>query len=260
MKLFKQLLTRNDCYKSGRTLAPRGFMLHSTGANNPYVSRYVPGGDVIGRNTAENHWDQSNAEYFARFGVKLNKCVHAFIGKLADGSIGTVQTLPWHMRGWHAGEAEGNDQYIGVEICEDGLDDPVYFAAVWKEAVELAAMLCKMHDWDPRASGKVICHCEGHERGIASNHADVMHWFSRHGVDMDDFREAVLEELRVGERPERFDNIDQIRKHLPWAEETVRQLISDGRLRGGGKKDADGLPADMDLSLDMIRILVMLCK
>ena len=34
----------------------------------------------------------------------------------------------------------------------------------------------------------VLCHSEGYRRGIASNHADVMHWWKKFGVDMDDFR------------------------------------------------------------------------
>ena len=50
----------------------------------------------------------------------LRVCVHAFIGKLADSSIATYQTLPWNYRGWHAG-GKANDTHIGFEICEDDL-------------------------------------------------------------------------------------------------------------------------------------------
>ena len=52
---------------------------------------------------------------------------------------------------------------------------------------------------DPLADGVVLCHAEGHRRGIASNHADVMHWWKKFGVDMDDFRAAVAAKLRGGE-------------------------------------------------------------
>lgn len=69
-------------------------------------------------------------------------CVHAFIGKLKDGSIATYQTLPWNHRGWHAG-GDANNTHIGFEICEDNLTDKTYFNKVYKEAVELAAYLCK---------------------------------------------------------------------------------------------------------------------
>lgn len=180
MKLIKQLLTKNDCYKAGRKITPKGVMVHSTGANNPKVSRYVPGDAVIGRNTAGNHWDRSGT----------GKCVHAFIGKFADGSVGTVQTLPWNWRGWHCGKS-GNNTHISFEICEDGLTDASYFAAVYREAVELSAMLCKEYNLDPLKDGVVICHSEGAKRGIASNHADVLHWFPKHGKDMNTFRTDV---------------------------------------------------------------------
>lgn len=184
MKFYTQILTQNDCYKAGRAITPRGVMVHSTGANNPKLSRYVPGNDAIGRNTAGNHWDMSGT----------GACVHAFIGELADGSVGVVQTLPWNRRGWHCGKgAKGsaNDTHISFEICEDGLQDASYFGAVYQAAVELTADLCKQYGLDPQADGVVICHSEGHARGIASNHGDVMHWFPIHGKSMDTFRADV---------------------------------------------------------------------
>ena len=44
---------------------------------------------------------------------------------------------------------------------------------------------------DPLADGVLICHSEGYRRGVASNHADVMHWWPKHGKDMDTFRAEV---------------------------------------------------------------------
>lgn len=38
--------------------------------------------------------------------------------------------------------------------------------------------------------------------GISSNHADVMHWFPRHGETMDSFRNAVKERLRADDKKE----------------------------------------------------------
>lgn len=188
MKIYQQFLTHNSCFATGQQMRPIGVMLHSTGANNPRLSRYVPGNEAIGINTAGNHWDQSNAEWKKKFGDVLNKCVHAFIGKTVDGQIAVVQTLPWEMRGWHAGMSAGNTRYIGFEICEDGLVDPDYFKATYKEAVELVAHLCMMFGWNPLEDGVVICHAEGFQRGIASNHGDVLHWWSKFGYSMDMFR------------------------------------------------------------------------
>ena len=216
MNLRQQFLTKNDCYKAGRTITPKGVMVHSTGANNPKVSRYVPGDAVMGYNTAGNHWDRSG----------LTKCVHAFVGKFADGSVGTVQTLPWIRQGWHAGGA-ANNTHIGFEICEDGLTDASYFSAVYREAVELTAMLCKEYGLDPLADGVIICHQEGYRRGVASNHADVLHWFPKQGKSMDDFRADVAREIEGDE----------------LTEEQVRTIVRDEWAKMEAERAA--LPASM---------------
>lgn len=191
MNLHKLLLVNNACYKAGKKLNVKGVMVHSTGANNPNLKRYVgPDDGLLGKNQYGNHWNNS----------KLRKCVHAFIGKLADGTIATYQTLPWDMRGWHGAsgpKGSVNDTHIGFEICEDGLTDRKYFDKIYKEAAELCAYLCKEFKLDPLADGVLICHSEGHARGIASNHADVMHWFPKHGKNMDTFR-AYVNELLEG--------------------------------------------------------------
>ena len=195
MRLIKCILTANDCYKAGRTITPKGVMVHSTGANNPAVARYVQPVDtqadaaglytVLGTNRNKNDWNNPG----------LDVCVHAFVGKLADGGVGSVQTLPWNHRGWHAGTGtsggSANNTHIAFEICEDGLADAAYFGKVYQEAVELTAMLCKQYNLNPLADGVVICHSEGYQRGVASNHADVMHWFPKHGKNMDTFRQDV---------------------------------------------------------------------
>ena len=195
MNLKEYFLTENDCYKEGIEMykkgirmKPIGIMVHSTGANNPDLKRYVnPDDGLLGNNLNKNHWNNPN--------IKL--CVHAFIGKLINGNIATYQTLPWDMRGWHAGKgAKGsaNDGYISFEICEDTLTDKTYFDKVYKEAVELTAMLCKKYGINPEKPS-VICHSEGRTLGIASNHADVMHWFPSFSKSMDTFRADVANEI-----------------------------------------------------------------
>lgn len=184
MNLRKLILTENACYKANRKITPKGIMVHSTGANNPNLRRYVgPDDGLLGVNQYNNHWNQDRPS-----GRQV--CVHAFIGKLKDGTIATYQTLPWDHRGWHAGGA-ANNTHISFEICEDGLTDASYFNAVYTEAVELCAYLCKEYKLDPMANGTIIGHYEGHQRGISSNHADPRHWFSRHGKSMDTFRSDV---------------------------------------------------------------------
>ena len=187
-------LTENECYRRGVKIRPCGVMVHSTGADNPSLSRYV-GGPGEGWNVGTPG------------GRKV--CPHAFIGRKPDGSVEAVQTLPWTMRGWHSGRGKygsANDLgYIGFEICEDDLSDKTYFEAVYRKAVELTAMLCGQFHLDPKAQGVVICHSEGHRLGIASNHADVMHWFPRFGKNMDRFRADAAAELdRKGDKDMSF--------------------------------------------------------
>jgi N-acetylmuramoyl-L-alanine amidase len=189
------LFVNNPCFKTGRSIVPKGIMVHSTGANNPTLKRYVgPDDGLLGKNLYNNHWNQDKP------GMR-QVCVHAFIGKLADGSIATYQTLPWNHRGWHAG-GSANNTHISFEICEDGLTDAAYFSAVYKEAVELCAFLCKRYSLDPAQDGVLIGHYEGYRRGIANNHADPGHWFPRFGKSLDSFRADVKALLAGSEVPE----------------------------------------------------------
>jgi N-acetylmuramoyl-L-alanine amidase len=191
MNLRKLILTNNACYKAGKTITPKGIMVHSTGANNPNLKRYIgPDDGLLGKNQYNNHWNQDKPD-----GRQV--CVHAFIGKLKDGSIATYQTLPWNHRGWHAG-GKANDTHIGFEICEDGLSDSTYFNEVYKEAVELCMYLCKTYKLTEK---DIIGHYEGYQKGIASNHGDPRNWFPKHGKSMDTFRADVKKLLTEKDKP-----------------------------------------------------------
>ena len=254
-------------------------MVHSTGANNPNLRRYVQPVSTtpdragllarLGTNPNGNHWNRAG----------LNVCVHGFIGRLADGSVAAVQTLPWDRRGWHAGNGSSgksaNDTHISFEICEDGLTDPDYFARAYREAVELTAMLCKQYGLDPLADGVVICHQEGYRRGIASNHGDVLHWFPRFGKSMDDFRADVAAEL--GRRPEApavdgsNDRNDKEEDGMVYYERlgdvadsykaTIRKLMERGALRGRSDPDQDSLEDNvLNISEEYCRVMATLDK
>ena len=240
MNLHKLILTKNECYQQGKPLAVRGLMLHSTGAPNTRLSRYVgPDDGLLGTNQYGNHWNQ-----FRPDGRQV--CVHGFIGRLKDGTIATYQTLPWDVRGWHAGGA-ANNTHIGVEICEDDLADGAYFSAVYQEAVELFATLCKEFRLDPLKN--IICHAEGYKQGVASNHGDVTYWFSKHNKTMDDFRWDVKEQMSQEEEDvvKRYNTVEEC---PGWAQETVKFLVE--------RKFLNGEEEGVNLSEDMLRILVIL--
>lgn len=191
MNLHTLLATKNECYikNSGTKWTPKGIMVHSTGANNPNLKRYVgPDDGLLGQNAYGNHWNQYHPD-----GQQI--CCHAFIGKLKDGSIATYQILPWECKGWNNG-GSSNDTHIAFEICEDDLTDKAYFDKVYKEAVELCVYLCKKYNIDV---SNVIDHSEGYKKGIASNHGDVAHWFPKFGKSMSTFRADVEAAMKTTE-------------------------------------------------------------
>lgn len=205
MDIIQCYLTNNRCYKIGTKMKVKGVMWHCTGANNPYCKRYAqptPGSEnynevlaKIGTNRYGNSWNRSN----------IDVCVHHFIGKLADESVGIVQTLPWEMRGWHAGsgsKGSANDGWVSFEMCEDGLTDKTYFNKVYECAVWLTAKICTQYKLDPYGDGVIICHQDGYKRGIASNHADVYNWFNKMGKTMDDVRNDVAKAMGKTPEPE----------------------------------------------------------
>ncbi len=179
MNIIKQYITQNDCYNTDRKITPAGIMIHSTATPGVMAAAFA------------QRWNKPG----------LQKATHFFVD---DKDI--YQILPCELgdvhRAWHCGKGNngsGNDTLIGIEICEPtSLDDRGYFEAVYENAVQLTAYLCDIFDILP---GNVICHAEGHQAGIASNHGDVLHWFPLHGVDMDDFREDVADCLTWVEKP-----------------------------------------------------------
>lgn len=183
MKSIKtQMMTNSDCYKAGRTITVKGLMLHSTGANNPKLSRYIgPDDGLLGKNPNNNDWNRPG----------IDKGVHGWIGLDKNGDVQAYRTLPWEHRGWHAG-GSANNTHIGIEICEDDLKNAVYFNKVYTKAVELFAHLCRSFDLTEK---DIIDHSEGCKLGVASNHGDVMHWFPKHGKSMHTFRADVKAEL-----------------------------------------------------------------
>ena len=178
-------MTRNDCYKAGRKITPKGIMIHSTATPGVKAAAWF------------SRWNKS----FQAGEINRQVCVHAFVDDKE-----AWQYLPWDHRGWHAG-GSANNTHIGIEICEPGgfsysggsnmvgynvSKQEAYFRKAWQNAVELCVMLCQKYGLNER---DIICHSEGSKRGIASNHADVMHWFPKHGESTDTFRAAVKSAL-----------------------------------------------------------------
>ncbi len=205
MEIRKCMLTNNDCYKAGQKITPKGIVVHSTGANNPYLLRYVqPDDGVLGKNKYSNDWNRGGIE----------KCVHAFIGKDKNGAVRVYQTLPWGIACWGVGSGSKGSYnyspaYIQFEICEDALTDKKYFTEAFNAAIELCAHLVNQYNL---SVDNVVSHAEAHKRGYGSNHGDCDHWLKKFGKDMNWFRAEVKAKLNVTNTTELY----RVRKS--WAD------------------------------------------
>lgn len=192
MDIIRYYQTKNPCYISGRKIKPSGIVVHSTGANNPYLKRYVgPDDGILGQNQYNNHWNSA----------KANKCVHAWIGKAADGSVKVYQTLPWDYRCWGVGSGKKgsyNASHIQFEICEDNLKNKDYY----QEAFELARQLCEyLSEMYGIKRENIVGHYEAHAAGYGSNHGDPRGWQKKFGGSMDKFRASVAALLNGNTSP-----------------------------------------------------------
>lgn len=183
MEIIRYYQTKNPCFISGRKIKPSGIVVHSTGANNPYIKRYVgPDDGILGLNQYGNHWNKASA----------TKCVHAWIGRVADGSVKVYQTLPWDYRCWGVGSGKKgsyNATHIQFEICEDNKKDPAYYQEAFSLAQQLCEYLCKMYGIREE---NIVGHYEAWQAGYGSNHADPKPWQKKHSGSMEKFRAAVM--------------------------------------------------------------------
>lgn len=226
MRRTVNYLTENDCYKSGRALKPEGIVVHSTGVDQKRIAAYT------------GQWN--------RPGVQV--CVHGFLGLDEDGELCYEQILPYSFQCWGAGSGSRgsfNQSHIQFEICES-LGDGDWCRQTYRAALEICAELCREYGIVPE---KVVTHSEAHALGYASNHGDVMHWWPRHGLSMEQFRKelsGMTDEQEYGAfkaHMERFIAEESAKKAEDWAAEACRHGVEAGAFSDGdgdGSMDAPG--------------------
>lgn len=243
-------MRQSTWYQGAGPVTVRGVLLHSTGANNPNLKRYVQPDDnapdraklleLLGVNRNGNDWNH----------ITRQAGVHAFIGKLESGEVAAVQVGEWNKKAWGCGSGKKgscNNGWIQFEICEDGLTDPVYFEKIYQEAVELTAYLCQLYKLDPMGTVKykgvtvpvILCHQDSYQLGLGSGHTDVLHWFPRFGKSMEDVRNDVAQVMK-GEDDEMLtyeqwkEYMTQYRKELrgepgpAWGADEMAQAVEMG--------------------------------
>lgn len=177
MNTLTHFITKNRTYTNPTIIKPTGIIVHSTGCNQVKPSAYY------------TRWDNQQSAV----------SVHGFIG-VEDGELLYVQTLPYNFKSWNCGKgAKGsyNNSHISFEICEDDLASEDYFRKTKDMAAELCATLCNKYGIPVQ---NITTHCEAHKAGYASNHADILHWWSKYHYTMDDFRKEVQDKMTETEK------------------------------------------------------------
>lgn len=175
-----------------------GIVVHSTGANNPYIKRYVQPSDndpdkasllqKIGTNRYGNSWNRPS----------VNKSTHFFIGRLDNGKIGTIQTLPTDICCWACGRGKKapittiRPLISNLKYARTRLITATIFTKYTREAVALCAELCREFSW---SADVIVSHKEAYRKGYASGHGDIDHWLKKFGLKMNDFRHDVTKLL-----------------------------------------------------------------
>lgn len=161
--ISEQLIKFN---RSKKSLAPSGFVIHSTATPNATAQNehdYFNGGDR-----------QASAHYFAD-----NKTI--------------IRCIPENEQSWHAGQT-ANSKYLSVEMCEI---EP--FAEVWARTVWLVADACKRHGWT--TGPNVWSH-----RGISAkwhetNHTDPIAYLVKNGKTWEQLLCAIDNEIANIRKP-----------------------------------------------------------
>lgn len=201
------MMTQSTCYKGTTQGIPVGILWHDTNGGNPYIKRYVQPDDnagnrnqlldIIGKNQYNNDYNHTTKQ----------AGLDAFVGKLANGSVSSVQVMPWNYRPWGCGKGSkgscngttGGPFWIQFEICDDGYKSEDYFKLAYKEACELTAYLCKKFNIDPNGTVEyngvivptILCHWDSYKLELGSSHKDIYLWFDKFGKNMEDVRRDV---------------------------------------------------------------------
>ena len=219
LEVIQALAVKNACYIANKPMTPKGIVLHSTGANNPNLKRYVDCPEELGINTYGNHWNTyhpGGADVAPHTYQKAKTgsgcavcggrqvCVHDFIGYDKNKQIRVAHILPYNVASWDCGGAYNYypTGHIQIEICEDNLANKTYFEKAFAVAAEHCANLCKEYNLKPST---IVSHYEAAKKGKASNHGDCDHWLKKFGKDMDWFR-AEVEKLLKKEENTIIDN------------------------------------------------------
>lgn len=187
LNVIRNFLTKNRCYQQNVKRKPIGIQIHTIGTAQGTAKAVC------------DYWNQSS----------VSACTTYICD--ADVSGRVYQLLPEDVYSW-ADAGYGNRNLITMEIAESdfmkytgGANFNVTNQENFKRdilrgydtAVQLCADICKRYKWNPMkklSSGLYLIssHNEGRIAGLSSGHVDPDHVWSKVGLSMDTFRQAVV--------------------------------------------------------------------
>lgn len=163
---------------------------------------------------------QDEAEVIANYMNQYSPggIVHAIVDAKVAGKV--VELLPENNLAW-ADAGYGNQHSYTIEIAESDQikytsganftvkNESILKADVYRgynTAVAYVAKKCLEYGLNPTSKLKnglhvVYSHKEAHAKGLASNHGDPDHIWSRYGLTMDGFRKDVLNTMKSEQNP-----------------------------------------------------------
>lgn len=181
--------TSNGAYTAKRDVAVQGDVNHSVGCAQPSADVFF------------NLMNKSSAGWG----------VSAILGDFHQGEGRIIVALPWDeknkktRRNWGVGsgsKGSWNNTHIQWEICEpaghtyaggtmigyDVAKNQAYFDRMWKLVVCWNVYICSILGIKAK---DIHDHRESYLAGMGGNHADVSHWWPKHGKSMDALRAEV---------------------------------------------------------------------
>lgn len=180
-----------------------------------------------------------------------------------DGEIGLY--VQEYRRAITSSNKANDNRAITIEVANSaGAPDWPVSSASWASLILLCTDICKRNGiprllWrgDPSLVGQVDKQNLTVHRWFAATACPGDYLFSRMGdlAAAVNARLGVKEEETIDMIEKRYNRIDE----LPdWAQLPIKKLCRLGVLEGHtAEKDASGYPATLDLSMDMIRLLVI---
>lgn len=200
--------------------------------------------------------DTGNAAYYRDNVVKAS--AHFFVDDDSATRSVPEDRVAWSVGGnkWADCEQTGggklhgivtNQNSISIEMCDTSRDGKLMASEQTQEnALALGRVLMELYHIPIE---HVVRHFDVTGKHCPAYFMDETAWQA--------FKAKLL--IKEGEEVEkRYNSLREISDDLSvaWAATTVEKLIEHDILKGNGLKDEKGNPADLDLSRDMLRILV----